>query len=118
MFSHLFLLSNNKYFLIYNNKDIMTLDEAINEYSKHNWLLNNNLSFHSHIETKYTRNNKINNQLIHNYINKYGIHNIYTNLGSVKIKLDDNYDDLSFYGKNYIECFRNPILYKSKMLTF
>ena len=117
MFSHLFLLSNNKFFLIYNNKNEMTLDEAINEYSKHNWLLNNNLSFNSHIETKYTRNNKINNQLIHNYINKYGIHNIYTNLGSVKTKLEDN-DDWTFYGKNYSERFRNPILYKSKMLTF
>jgi hypothetical protein len=115
MFSHLFLLSNNKYFLIYNNNKDYTLDEAIYEYSKHNWLLNNNLSFHSHIQTKYIRNNKINSQIINNYIDTFGIHNIYTNLGSLKIDLDDNW---AYYGKNYYERLLNPILYKSKMLTF
>jgi|LakMenE01Jun11ns_1017448.scaffolds.fasta_scaffold8490533_1 hypothetical protein len=117
MFSHLFLLSNNKYFLIYNNNKDYSLNEAINEYSKHNWLTNNSLTFNSHIETKYIRNNIFNNQLINNYIDKFGIHNIYTNSGSLKIELN-NKDVWSYYGINFSERIRNPILQKSKMLSF
>jgi hypothetical protein len=115
MFSHLFLLNNNKYFLIYNNKQNYSLDDAINEYSKHNWILNNNLLFNSHIQTKYIRNSTFNKQLINDYSNTLGINNIYTNLGPINNKLEDEW---SYYGHNYGERLKNPIIYKSKMLAF
>jgi hypothetical protein len=103
MFGHLFLLTNNKYFLIHNNNKNYTLFDAINEFSKHKIITNNNLSFISHIETKL-----INNQnLINHYTKLYG----YTNLLT-----DNNHDRWSYYGVNYIQRFKNPII-NSKILT-
>ena len=75
MFSHLFLLNNKKYFVIHNNNDTFNLDDAINEYSKHSWILHNNQSFNSHIETKFIHNYNSYIHLINNYIDKYGLSN-------------------------------------------
>lgn len=103
MFSHLFLLSNNKYIVINNNNKHYKLFDAINEYSKHSWIINNQLSFISHITSKLINRENFNNQ----YKNLYGVSNVY-------IVNDLNNDKWSYYGINNTERFKNPIVYHSK----
>jgi hypothetical protein len=103
MFSHLFLLSNNKYFVVNNNNKHYKLSDAINEYSKHNWIINNDTTFITHIETKSFNNNDLNKY----YKYLYGHNNIHI----------INNDKWSYYGINHIERFKNLNSYKSKILT-
>jgi len=113
MYFHIFELTDNKYFIIYNNYEIYTMDDAFMEYNSYPWI--KLYSFNKHIETVYT--NTISN--ITKYLVKYGIVNSRSNIkpfnevamsNKTLIELcsySGESDKWSYYGSNYIERIKN-----------
>jgi|688.fasta_scaffold1585226_1 hypothetical protein len=114
MFSHLFLLNNNKYFIIYNDDEYYSLLDAINEFSKHEWILHNNQHF-----IKLLKSDKSNTNTIIDNFNIYGINNIRSNIPKYDKLLipsyiisrifDNNIDRWSSYGSNHSQRLKNRI---------
>jgi hypothetical protein len=113
MYFHIFELTNNKYFIIYNNYEIYNIDTANMEYNSYPWI--KLYSFNKYIETVYT----INISNISKYLIKYGITNSRSNVEpfntvvlNYKNIIDlcsysNESDKWTYYGLNYIERIKN-----------
>lgn len=113
MYFHIFELTNNKYFIIFNNYEIYNLNMANMEYDSHPWI--QLYSFNKHIESVYA--DKI--SLISKYLIKYGITNSRSNVKpfdtvilNYRIIIDlcsysGETDKWLYYGSNHIERIKN-----------